>query len=281
MLKNTFCHIPQISFATEYKLWASGIADWESIDKVPPSLLTQSKKENLLHFVEKSIDNLENRNPNFFTELLPSNQHWRLFPEFRNSIAYIDIETTGLAAAYGDIITTIAIYDGSSIHYYVNGDNLNDFKTDIKKYKMLVTYNGKCFDVPFIQDYFRMNIDAAHIDLRYVLKSLGYTGGLKGCERKLGLTRDELKDVDGYFAVLLWKDYKKNKNPKALETLLAYNIKDVVNLETLMVMAYNMKIKETPFSKSNLLNLPLEPASPFKPDIDTINRIKKENYFYW
>jgi hypothetical protein len=34
-----------------------------------------------------------------------------------------------------------------------------------------------------------------------------------------------LIDVDGFFAVLLWWDFKRNKNQKALETLLAYNIR--------------------------------------------------------
>jgi uncharacterized protein YprB with RNaseH-like and TPR domain len=81
-----------------------------------------------------------------------------------------------------------------------------------------------------------------------VLASLGYKGGLKGCERQLGLTREGLEEVDGFFAVLLWKDFKKNKNHKALETLLAYNIQDVVNLEALMIKAYNKKLKDTPFS---------------------------------
>jgi len=56
--------------------------------------------------------------------------------------------------------------------------------------------------------------------LRYVLKSLGYSGGLKSCEKALGLDRGDLDGVDGYFAVLLWRDYQKKHNEKALETLL-------------------------------------------------------------
>src|SRR6185503_9998921 len=115
---------------------------------------------------------------------LPTNQHWRLASDFRRSIAYLDIETTGLG--YGDMITTIAIYDGSNILHYINGQNLSDFKRDIQAYNLLVTYNGKCFDVPFIERFFNIRLDHAHIDLRYVLKSLGYTGGLKACERQLG-----------------------------------------------------------------------------------------------
>ena len=91
----------------------------------------------------------------------------------------------------------------------------------------------------------------------HVLRSLGITGGLKGCEKKLGIDRKELDGVDGYFAVLLWREYLKSGNRAALDTLLAYNIEDVVNLETLMVIAYNMNLDATPFSGE--LRLPLEP----------------------
>jgi uncharacterized protein YprB with RNaseH-like and TPR domain len=113
----------------------------------------------------------------------------------------------------------------------------------------------------------------AHIDLRFLLKSLGYTGGLKGCEKKLGLDRDELDGVDGFCAVLLWHDYEKNKNRKALETLLAYNILDAVNLETLMVTAYNLKLQETPFYELHHLPQPRLPQNPFDADKRTVDRI--------
>jgi hypothetical protein len=205
--------------------------------------------------------------------LLPSNQLWRLFSEFRDSIAYLDIETTGLDS-WGNYITTIALYDGKSISYYIHNRNLDDFKKAIEKYKLIITYNGKCFDVPFIESYLKIEINHVHIDLRYLLKSLGYSGGLKGCEKQLGIDRGELDGVDGYFAVLLWNDFVKKKNQKALETLLAYNLLDVINLETLMVIAYNMKLKPTPFFKSHRLPLPLPPEVPFHADRETIERIK-------
>ncbi len=42
-----------------------------------------------------------------------------------------------------------------------------------------------------------------------------------------------MADVDGFFAILLWQEYKNRQNRKALETLLSYNIQDAVNLEYL------------------------------------------------
>ena len=82
--------------------------------------------------------------------------------------------------------------------------------------------------------------------------------------------------MNGYFAVLLWNEYLKNGNPKALETLLAYSIQDVVNLETLMVLSYNLKLKETPFNESHQLELPLYPEIPFKADLETIEKVKTQ-----
>jgi uncharacterized protein YprB with RNaseH-like and TPR domain len=173
-------------------------------------------------------------------------------------------------------ITTIAVYDERSIFTYVRGENLQEFKEDVQKYKVLVTYIVKCFDVPFLESYFGIKLNQVHIDLRYLLKGLGYTGGLKGCEKKAGIDRGNLEGVDGYFAVFLWNDYRRNENHKALETLLAYNIQDVVNLEMVMVLSYNLKLKETPFNESHLLALPSSPGIPFQADLETIEKIKRE-----
>ena len=62
------------------------------------------------------------------------------------------------------------------------------------------------------------------IDLRYILYSLGFKGGLKSIEHQLGTDRADLRDIDGYFAVLLWNEYVRTGDQKALDTLLAYNI---------------------------------------------------------
>ena len=219
------------------------------------------------------MNQLATGNPKPFAEKIPAKQHWRFFPEFRESTAYLDIETTGLDS-WNNEITTIALYDGKAIFTYVQGQNLDAFEEDIQRYRVIVTYNGKCFDVPFLESYFRMKIPQVHIDLRYLLRSLGYTGGLKGCEKKAGIDRKELDGMDGYFAVLLWKDYLETNNEKALETLLAYNIEDVVNLETLMFLAYNLKLKGTPFAQTHQLSYPPAPQIPFQANLETIERIK-------
>jgi len=63
---------------------------------------------------------------------------------------------------------------------------------------------------------------------------------------------------------------------KALETLLAYNIEDVVNLEYLMIAAYNRKIGEIPEFRQNTLPLPERPEIPFQPDNTLVERYRQK-----
>jgi uncharacterized protein YprB with RNaseH-like and TPR domain len=275
MISNTFCHIPGIGIRTEQRWWDLGIHSWGDFDAFVGKRLRlgRDRIRRVRHYLDQSFARLQNNDLRFFADLLPPDLHWRLFQDFRGGVAYLDIETTGMGTPE-DYITTIALYDGKTIRWYIQGRNLERFEDDIRNYRLIVTYNGKCFDVPFIRNTLRVRMDHVHIDLRYVLASQGYRGGLKGCERQLGIGRDELDGVDGFFAVLLWNEYRRNRNQKALETLLAYNILDVVNLETLMVHCYNMKVAQTPFAQTRRLPLPSSPAGPFAPDRATIEAIR-------
>lgn len=175
-------------------------------------------------------------------------------------------------------MTTIALYDGKEVFTYINGQNLDDFVDDIFKYKVIVSYNGKSFDIPFLERFFRIRLEHAQIDLRHVLARLGFKGGLKGCEKQLGLHRGNLDGVDGYFAVILWNEYCKQGDPKLLETLLAYNIEDTVNLERLAVEAYNRNIANTPFARQLELSCPPPPPNPCFADFESLTRIKRDYY---
>ncbi len=275
MLTSTFLHVPGVGQKKELELWESGIFSWEELLDTPlpevKGLQSRMRKP-----IEESLLNLEDRNPHYFTNLLPPQEYWRIFPEFRENVAYIDIETSGGSFDYGHVITSIALYDGEEVKWYVHGENLRNFQDEVFDYSVLVTFNGLTFDLPFIERYFNIRLDHSHIDLRYLLRDLGYRGGLKKVEKALEIDREELDGVDGLFAVALWQDYQRSGDRKALETLLAYNIEDVVNLETLLVKAYNMKIQETPFLFERRIRDPIAPALPFQADIETIERIRDE-----
>lgn len=198
MLINTFIHIQGIAAINEQRLWESGIRNWDALTEGIPIPVSPARRYLLKKGIEESGNHLHQKNPAYFLNRLASNQHWRLFPELRHTMVYLDIETTGLGR-YFNPITIIALYDGQSIKTYVQWQNLDDFIEDIQRYKVIVTYNGKCFDVPFIESYFKIRLNHAQIDLRYIFKSLGFRGGLKGCERQFGIDRGDPKDVDGFF----------------------------------------------------------------------------------
>jgi len=72
------------------------------------------------------------------------------------------------------------------------------------------------------------------VDLCYLLRRLGLTGGLKHVERQLGISRrPEVKGLDGLDATRLWREYRRGSR-EALDLLLTYNKEDVVNMEALL-----------------------------------------------
>ena len=101
---------------------------------------------------------------------------------------------------------------------------------------------------------------------------------MRATKSQRGIDRGDLAGIDGFFAVLLWYDYKRTGNQKALETLLAYNIQDVLTLENLIITAYNMKINDTPFYQYQL-PAPVLPEISFRVDMETVERIKREHLF--
>jgi len=274
MLKHSFCHIPGIGLKSERKLWLQGVHCWDDLLAGTAQATSASRQALARERLGESRLALERRDAEFFALTLPSSEHWRLFPDFCDSVAYLDIETTGLGSA-DDSITSIALYDGRQVRTYVQGRNLADFEADIGHYDLLVTFNGKCFDVPFIERFLRTRLTKAHIDLRYVLRQLGLRGGLKACEQQLGLGRDGLEGVDGYFAVLLWKEYRNTGNEEFLETLMAYNVADVLSLETLLAHACNVRIQDIPFRVRRFQERQTPPANPFHAHAEVLDYIRR------
>lgn len=248
MLQSTFIHIPGISKTTEEKLWNCNIKNWDDFlynkDFAP---LNETKKDKISKAVMISKENYNMKNHSFFSRSLSLNEHWRTYPDFRGKCCFLDIETTGLCRRY-DKITTIGLYDGITSRVFVRGKDMQDFLKIIKNYSLIVTFNGRCFDLPFIKStYPQLEFNQLHVDLRFVLKTLGYKGGLKNIEKELGFKRDSsIEEVDGFEAVRLWKRYELKSDKAALEKLIAYNKADAENLQPLMEFAFE-KIKEKTF----------------------------------
>jgi len=233
MLQKTFCHVKGISTDFEKKLWDRGIENWDLFIVRISELedISKNKLDKIKNEIELSRKALAENNLQYFKEALPAKEHWRL--SNLGKIGFVDIETTGLNK-WSDQMTVLGIYDGVNAEIYVQGKDLQKAKDRLKEFDIVVTFNGKQFDIPFIEHHFSIKYNFIHLDLRYMLKELGYQGGLKLIEKEIGIRRDSnIQSIDGFEAVSLWYQYKRG-NQKALHTLIEYNKQDVVSLKTLL-----------------------------------------------
>jgi hypothetical protein len=152
--------------------------------------------------------------------------------------AYLDIETTGFSRYYCDLtVIGVALENGRKcqvIQLIENDLSERKLRKALKGVDEIYTYNGSRFDLPFIEAKLGIELKECfkHTDLMYDCWRHNLKGGLKVVEQLLGINR-KLTGVDGYMAVKLWYDYVNNNNTQALQTLLAYNQEDVVNLRVL------------------------------------------------
>jgi uncharacterized protein YprB with RNaseH-like and TPR domain len=240
MLRHTFQHIPGVGERRERGLWRRGILTWDDLlakprqSGLPPTLLSDA-----LAIIQLSEEALRLGNVHFFAQMLPAREHWRLYGEFREATAYLDIETGPMGNGRQGI-TVIGVFDGHEFRSFIRGHNLHTFEGHLRRYDLLVTFNGKTFDVPYIERELGIPIYQAQIDMKVFLHRLGYHGGLKRIERQWGIMRDDdVAGLTGFDAVLLWTRYQRG-DAAALQRLIAYNRADVVNLEVLLTRGYDM-----------------------------------------
>lgn len=240
LLKRTFQHIEGIGPKKEILLWEEGVIDWEdTLKKIDYYAMPKSIRESLKDELPRSIYNYKVKNYNYFLKKFSPSILYRLYPLLMEKTVFLDIETTGIKPSKAHI-TVIGCYDGKEIKVFVHDKNELEFLDYIKNYSIVVTFNGSCFDIPFLERYFSTTIKCYQIDLRFVLKDLGYTGGLKKIEQDVGISRGYyMEGVTGYTAVLLWNYYQDTKDKTAIDSLIYYNILDTINLEHLLCLAYN------------------------------------------
>jgi uncharacterized protein YprB with RNaseH-like and TPR domain len=240
MLRNSFIHVPGIGPKREKALHRLGITTWEEFLSEPTrSGLPASVSDAAVRRLEESIYRLDARDAAFFDRSLPSRERWRMWGDFREEAVFLDIETTGLGPP-ADYVTVVGLHDSRGTHSLVRGENLFLLAEELAKYRLIVTFNGSQFDLPFLRSHMGEIFSRhAHIDLRFVLRRLGYRGGLKSIERQLGIRRPgEIADMDGFEAVRLWHRYIAG-DEDSLRKLVEYNRHDIENLRPLVELAYD------------------------------------------
>ena len=237
-LENSFILFPGIGEKTEKKLWKDNITHWDHLED-------SSKYSDKIHkHREKARKNLEVGNETFFKDKMPNKSLWRGYENFRENVTFFDIETTSLKPERNKT-TTVSFYRNGNSKTLIRGQDLTKEKLEQEFFdsSMMVSFNGKRFDQPFLEKSFDMNIQNPHIDLMYLCKRLGYSGGLKKIEKELAINR-ELEDIDGREAIRLWKKYENNGNEEALQKLVKYNQYDAENLQDLLEIVREKLIKK-------------------------------------
>jgi uncharacterized protein YprB with RNaseH-like and TPR domain len=229
-IENSFIPVSGVGEKTERKLWRAGVRTWDDFDG---SVVGSTTAERIETFIDTARARLNDGDAQYFGEQFPSGSYWRLYENFAERTCFLDIETTGLDHQYDDV-TVVGLHRGGETDALVNGRDLTRerLRSELDDAKLLVTFNGKRFDVPFLETSFGLDIDVPHLDLMYPCRQMGLTGGLKEIEQRVGIDRDR-PDLSGRDAVRLWREYERG-DERSLETLVSYNRDDTANMERLV-----------------------------------------------
>ncbi|HAM52991.1 MAG TPA: hypothetical protein DCP92_20685 [Nitrospiraceae bacterium] len=205
---------------------------WEDIISRPQLIpLGKKSRDRLLVETRESLDALESNQIGYFTDRFSQSEHWRILSRYFPRASFLDVETTGLSR-YSAKITTAACYHLGEMHVFVQHENLNELLVLLEEVELLITFNGKSFDIHFVLDAFNIpSLPCPHIDLRWVCYHAGLKKGLKDIESRCGIKRPaELQGLDGCEAVVLWDDWIKRKKVESREKLVRYCKADVIAL---------------------------------------------------
>lgn len=247
MLNYTFCGMGGLSHEAEKTLWKQGVLCWNDYQRLRRPPFSKEKHSKILADINEAQQQLKNGRAGlcWLMKKLPVSHHCRLYPIIRDCSLYLDIETTGLAA--NDIITVLSLFNGQSCRTFVRDHTLHNAIRYISPDSIFVTFNGRSFDLPFMRREFSLPLRQINIDLRYVLKGWGITGGLKQAEKFLRIRRIEEPEIrSGRDAIELWRRSQYG-DTQALESLCRYNREDVYSLAKIFQVLYNTSMDEHPF----------------------------------
>ena len=175
--------------------------------------------------------------------------------DFRKA-AFLDTETTGLAGGTGTYAFLVGLghYKGDS--FQVDQIFMRDFHEEmallsevariVSTFSSVVSYNGKCFDVPLLVTRYIFSrfdcrlYDLRHFDLLYSARRL-WGRRLDNCSLNtveteiLGLNR--VNDVPGWMVPSLYFEYLQTGRTKGVTRIFEHNLSDILSLVTLTASA--------------------------------------------
>jgi len=189
-----------------------------------------------------------------------------LLPGYEDFL-FFDLETTGLSGGAGTLAFLAAsgniVKHGSSyklritqyllLDYPGENDFLNNVLKEFTKDRVIVTYNGKCFDSQILKNRCLMNRikppEYRHADLLFPARRL-WKNIIQDCSQSsietkiLGLDRSG--DIPGALAPEIWFEFLKTERTDRLIGICDHNTADIKGLAS--ILSSMITIAEDPFN---------------------------------
>jgi uncharacterized protein YprB with RNaseH-like and TPR domain len=171
-----------------------------------------------------------------------------------NAFAFLDTETTGLAGGAGTYAFLVGIgrYDKEAFHLaqFFMRDPIEEpallaaLTEFLRPCQVLVTFNGKAFDVPLLNARYITNNEASplrsdiHLDLLPLARRLWRD---RLASRALGYLEDHIldtvrteEDVPGWVIPSIYFDYLRSGDARPMKSVFYHNAMDVLSLAALL-----------------------------------------------
>lgn len=197
---------------------------------------------------------------------------------------FLDTETSGLTGGMGTLVFLVGLGYWKKDHYHLSQlflrepDEESAFLTALEEYltpfKVLVTYNGKSFDAPLLNNRFVMDGFQSPIKKKYHIDLLSLTRRIwrnRLDDRSLGNLEHEIlsltrsaDEIPGWMIPQIYFEYLQTLNASPLQGVFYHNQIDILSLSALFVHL------------AQLLKNPLIAENPQSLDLIAIARLYEE-----
>lgn len=179
-------------------------------------------------------------------------------------IGFIDTETTGLSGGTGAYAFLVGLGSWQPAGFLVEQFFMRDFDEEgallsaleerLRQIEVVVTFNGKCFDLPLLASRFILHRRSwplhpdNHLDLLHPARRL-WKLRLRDCslgnleKHVLGVEREN--DIPGYLIPQVYFHYARSGVPGALRAVLQHNRQDIRSLAELTLVVSRILLGTT------------------------------------
>jgi uncharacterized protein YprB with RNaseH-like and TPR domain len=187
---------------------------------------------------------------------------------------FLDTETTGLAGGAGTAAFLIGVGSVEGDRFRVRQYFMRDYHEeaallralaeDLQRFRRIVTFNGKMFDIPLLEARYRLNrdrfplADAPHFDLLHPARRL-WKARLESCRLQsleaglMGLRRGP--DIPSELIPQVYFDWVRRRDARALRKVFRHNRDDIVSLAALAALACQWVEEERAEDPRDVLSL--------------------------